>query len=89
MSGSSERELDIAHDEVCMQLRAHLRGNEYSKDYWPLATFSGGIEEMSFSREGDTTIVRIRSPKAKIWCDEVHRPPTVVSAATAANREPG
>lgn len=79
MKKTSERELDIANDTVCLQLRAQDGKNRFGNDYWPLATLAGGIEEMTFSREGDTTVIRIRSPEATIWCDDVRRPPTMAS----------
>ena len=75
IDGQEVDEMNIATDAICIQLRKDTSAAALAEDRWPLATFSGGIEKIQIRRRGNTTTIKIKSPEASVWCDDVHRPP--------------
>ena len=51
--------------DICLVHRDQVRG-----DYWPLASFLGGVDKITVDRRGNTTIIKIVSPDGGIYLDD-------------------
>ena len=71
--------------EICLVHRDQVRG-----DYWPLASFMGGVDKISVDRRGDTTIIKIVSPAGGIYLDVPwKRPKREFRSRRASENKPG
>jgi hypothetical protein len=80
------KELDIATDTISVQLRAYDEEKGFGDDHWTLAKVWGGIEQIRVRRRGNITTIRIKSPEARLGCDDVDRPPQHRSPGRGASK---